>query len=52
MRSCLELIKPSSMDEVSLVRAPSCSNIRSMRDVPYWTCRKSSLGLTALDFLM
>ena len=41
-KNSLELIELSSINKVSLVYVFFCSNTESIRDDPYWTCRKNS----------
>ena len=45
----LELIEPSSINKVSLVQVSFSSFTASIRDDPYWTCRKNSLELIELS---
>jgi hypothetical protein len=45
----LELVELSSINKVSLVYVPSCSNTGPLRDVTYWTFRANSSVLLELS---
>jgi hypothetical protein len=49
MKNSLELIDLSSINKVSLVWVSSCSNTRSIRDIPCWTSRENGLELIELS---
>ena len=48
-KNILDVVKPSTINKVSLVNVSFCRNTGSIRDDPYWTSEKKSLELIELS---